>query len=123
MILKQIEDKTRWNTRSDYIEGTFIGMVDPAPMRNGHAVGPCKAYAFKVVNTEKNEQDDTINMYCQPVSWSTPVSIREDDDACSLQERFLYIRKFLGQIEFIDLDPEPDTMWVDTMYDPSKQYR
>lgn len=122
MILKQIEDKTRWNWKSDFIEGTFIGMLDPAPMRNGHVVGPYKAYAFKVVNTEKNEQDDTISMYCQPVPWSTPTSIREGD-ACPLQEWFLYVRKFLGQIEFIDLDPEPDTMWVHTTYDPSKQYR
>ena len=122
MILKQIEDKTRWNWKSDFIEGTFISMLDPAPMRNGHVVGPYKAYAFKVVNTEKNEQDDTISMYCQPVPWSIPVSMREGA-TCSLQEWFSYTRKFLGQIELIDLDPEPDTMWVHTMYDPSKQYR
>ena len=122
MILKQIEDKTRWNSETEFLEGTFIGMIDPAPMRNGHVVGPYKAYAFKVVDTKKNEQDDTISMYCQPVPWSTPTSLQKDD-ACPFQEWFLYIRKFLGQIEFIDLDPEPDTMCVYTMPDPSKQYR
>ncbi len=122
MILKQIEDKTRWNSMRDYIEGTFIGMLDSAPVRNGHVVGPYKAYAFQVIKTEKNEQDDTISMYCQPVPWSTPTSLREGNTH-PLQEWFLYTRKFLGQIEFIDLDLEPDTMWVDTMYDPSKQYR
>ncbi len=122
MVLKQIENKTYYNSKLDCIDGIFIGMLDAAPMRNGHIVGSYKAYAFKAVKTEKNKQDNTISMYCQPVPWSTLASIRQSDTR-SLREWFLPGWKFLGLIEFIDVSPEPDTMWVYTTYDHSKQCR